>query len=629
MSISIVSCCMNRNANLAKAVPSWLRVRGVERIVIVDWHSEERVQFTLSDCLDNSHPEWKTRVHIIRVELPESKRKWVLSWAYNFGVQFVHSDFVLKLDADNVLHPDFLEQTLKGYDLNNLWFKHYWRGDWRSAKTRQQVYLNGVLLVSKSAFVAVGGYSEYLTKYGWEDSAIHQSLEQTLGLSAVSLDPAFIQHLPHSDEQRVGKGRNTFRDIHFNRFLHERLGWLFASQPRCVFEPVEAEHDTLYHCRLVSHPTVEPEHLLDAERKLNEFISFKMLTPPEPRRPPVNPGTGSSNPPTTTPHPNPGKGMIYVLVRNGLGNKMRALASAYTLFDGLNKSLEYNPYGHGYHLIIVWSQDHHCQASMSDLFDISSVGGQDYPSQISIVKHLPAVLGTPLLELTDSNLWDEYKSADTSVMDNIQNLLSAIRSKAQAQEPINVLLESASVIESPFRSWTNECKFIRGLRLSTVCQERVDQNEQRILRLTGLGSMHEMVSVHVRKGQDGSSYDDVSKWSEAKRLQWRTWRSLSTPETFVCEMLTMMDKHPGLKFVVCSDSADTFKEMEKSFPAGTIFEQERKDGFDRSVEQVQSALVDIILISKTRVLLGSQWSSFTELSRRWSDVELRLAGMAF
>jgi hypothetical protein len=598
---------MNRNANLAKAVPSWLE-SGAEQIVIVDWHSDEPVLQTLTRELNDL--TLLERIDIVRVELPESKRRWVLSWAYNLAVRYAIHPFILKLDADNVLSPNFLNETLNNIDA--LWCQTYWKGDWRCAKTRQQVYLNGVLLVAKSAFVSVGGYAEIITTYGWDDSAMHSALEKQLGLNAVSLNPDWIQHLPHSDEQRVDKGRNTFREIHLNRFLHGKLGWSLASRPRCQFERrTHVQSRYRDHVELVSWPIVPKEQIEWAERELEKFIALKMMTPPEANR-------------LST----PGKGMLYVLVRNGLGNKMRALASAYTLFDGLNKSPLYNPHGHGYHLIIVWSEDHHCQASMSDLFDLSSIA-RDYPSQISILKQLPDQLPTPLLELTDLNLFDEYKTADTTVVDNIQSLLQSIQTRAQQEQPINVLLESASVIDSPFRSWENECKFIRAIKLNMTCQERVNRCERHILEQAGLTSMSSMVAVHVRKGQDGSSYDDVSKWSPDKQIQWKMWRSLSRVENFVAEMLNLLDRQPGLKFFVASDSADTFQEMLESFPPNTLFEQEREDDFDRSILQVQSAVVDVALIGKCKVLLGSQWSSFTELCRRWSSIELRLAGIAF
>ena len=607
---SIVACCMDRNANLARAVPSWLR-SGAEQIVIVDWHSCEPVAQTLQRELSAKHPKWRTQVEIVRVELPSSERKWVLSWAYNLGVRYARHPWLLKLDSDNVIQEGFLDQTLPANEPAD-WSQRFWKGDWRAARTRQQVYLNGVLLVSRCAFVAIGGYSEWIQSYGWEDSALQDALERTLGLRAQSLDPVLIEHLPHDDELRVGAGRNAFAEIHRNRFLDQELPWSLTC-PRCRYVPESAgDRTATHHVRLHSSPTVPPEHAQRAQQQLQEYISVRVTLPLEPR-----------------PAHTSGKALLFVLVRNGLGNKMRALASAYTLFDGLNRSPIYNPHKHNWHLVIVWSQDSHCEASMADLFDLSSLAA-DYPSQISVVSQLPTPMPSPLLELMDTNIFDEYRSADATpvMLSSMSALLELVAVKARAEQPINVLFESASVIESPFRSWINECKFLRSIRLSARAQRIVDETERRIVRENGGVPMSQMIAIHVRRGQD-ASYDDVSRWSMDKQVQWRTWRSLSSIQTFVAEMLAMLDRDASLKFFVASDSADTFAEMSRHFPERTLFEQHRSDSFDRSVEQVQSAIADVVLVGKCRVLLGSQWSSFSELCRRWSDLELRLAGLAF
>ena len=67
--ISIVSCCMNRNENLRKALMTWLQL-DVDEIVIVDWSSKEPVEETIKDLMDH-------RVKIIRVE---GESKWVLTY---------------------------------------------------------------------------------------------------------------------------------------------------------------------------------------------------------------------------------------------------------------------------------------------------------------------------------------------------------------------------------------------------------------------------------------------------------------------------------------------------------------------------------------------------------------------
>jgi hypothetical protein len=56
-----------------------------------------------------------------------------------------------------------------------------------------------------------------------------------------------------------------------------------------------------------------------------------------------------------------------------------------------------------------------------------------------------------------------------------------------------------------------------------------------------------------------------------------------------------------------------------------------KNIYDRSAEQVKTAVIDLILLSKTKYILGSNWSTFTEIAHRLGggDKKLKLAGVDF
>ena len=49
---------------------------------------------------------------------------------------------------------------------------------------------------------------------------------------------------------------------------------------------------------------------------------------------------------------------LYIEPKNGLGNRLRALASAYVIAKNTNRKL-----------IVVWLKDEHCEADFFDLFD--------------------------------------------------------------------------------------------------------------------------------------------------------------------------------------------------------------------------------------------------------------------
>ena len=175
--VSVVAACGGRGTTLRAALPSWAAT-GARDIVLVDWSSES----PLGTSLDLHDP----RTRIVRVE---DQPAWRLSWAYN--VAFANAKFakVLKVDCDTVLSPDFFEA-------HPLRPGVFYAGDWREARSREDVHLNGVLYAHASDFWGVNGYDERIQSYGWDDSDMHQRLER-LGLVRRGLRLETIRHTPH------------------------------------------------------------------------------------------------------------------------------------------------------------------------------------------------------------------------------------------------------------------------------------------------------------------------------------------------------------------------------------------------------------------------------------------------
>ena len=57
----------------------------------------------------------------------------------------------------------------------------------------------------------------------------------------------------------------------------------------------------------------------------------------------------------------------------------------------------------------------------------------------------------------------------------------------------------------------------------------------------------------------------------------------------------------------------------------------QRDKYDRSKEQIEYALADIILLTRTKLFLGSTWSSFSELVLRMAPVgqKYEMSGVDF
>jgi len=138
-----------------------------------------------------------------------------------------------------------------------------------------------------------------------------------------------------------------------------------------------------------------------------------------------------------------------------------------------------------------------------------------------------------------------------------------------------------------------------------------------------------LVGVHVRsrsikediKGVTGGYYGKGSRTTDF-------WRKKTNGETFA-HQISKLPSH--YRYFVAADTSATLTMLKKRFGAHRIYAVESgNECFTRNAQCAKLALVDIILLSRTRVLYGSHWSSFSEIAVRLSGkMKVRLAGVHF
>ena len=77
-------------------------------------------------------------------------------------------------------------------------------------------------------------------------------------------------------------------------------------------------------------------------------------------------------------------------------------------------------------------------------------------------------------------------------------------------------------------------------------------------------------------------------------------------------------------FFVASDTVGVLRIMQNLFPEGKVFYLD-KDCDDRGGECEQYAMADLLVLSRTKILLGSTWSSFSEAAMRLGGPKALLA----
>lgn len=193
---SAVVCCMNRNKNLLRAIPSWIETNYFDEIIVLDYGSIEPI-----NVLEND---------IVKLYRYPAKF-WHLTKAYNIAAQLTSfdSEIIVKLDSDYYLLPEFFQYNYLDNDKMFLTGNHC-----RS----QPIW--GFLMVHRKHFFAVNGYHERLIGWGHDDIDINNRLK-AIGLKSKTIDISHIKHLPHEQDKNRYAQNNT--DLNTSRIKNETM----------------------------------------------------------------------------------------------------------------------------------------------------------------------------------------------------------------------------------------------------------------------------------------------------------------------------------------------------------------------------------------------------------------------
>jgi glycosyltransferase involved in cell wall biosynthesis len=195
MLFTVVTPNRNRIDHLNAVLPSWQRNSAVAEIVVVDYGSDPAISLASFQS--------DAKIKIVRVN---EDGPWRIGRAINAGVDFASSAFICKLDSDvRITDDDFLAGLCPS--------KTFFRGDYRSSIS------NGQVVFAKDDWRSVGGYNEWLSGYGFDDSDYYNRLK------AAGIQESFIgsglAELTHGDDLRLS-GEVTFGGKYFTKQFSSR-----------------------------------------------------------------------------------------------------------------------------------------------------------------------------------------------------------------------------------------------------------------------------------------------------------------------------------------------------------------------------------------------------------------------
>ncbi len=606
--ISIVTCSMNRTENLLRALPGWLANPMVSEVVVVDWSSHEPVAAALAQAGITDR-----RIRVVRVD---GAPRWILSYAFNTGFRASRFDTILKLDADIVLSDDFLLRNfLPGPG-------EFVAGNWRTAAKGQE-YVNGFFMVGREALSRVGGFNEFITTYGWDDDDIYARFEAN-GLRRRDVAPNTIHHLPHSDTARTGLSEDDQRPardtimatprfmIQRNRKLVEQLP-VWSDQFDCL--PMEITQQgatgmTLAIAGPPRHPVPDTLFATVSRAMLQEMMSWdfggevRNLAPQTfeqimqlPlrridkalfRRALAGEAIPAPQPETTPPLPAPGlipgRARLFIDAQHGLGNRLRAIGSAAAIAAASDREL-----------VIVWQPDDHCDCRFTDLFRYEgAVIERAFPPEAAKARRYNYM-----------TIEGGKKNAPIAV-----------------DRAGDIYARSAFVLNAPQSSWLAENRFLQQLVPVEAVQALVASVRH-----------PNDVSAHIRMeagpGLDQNSYDRPENWQPEDHALIHEWRSKSHFSHFMARLDALMAEGRAQTIFLAADLPQTYGEFTDRY--GDRLAWLPRDLYDRSAEQLHYALADAILLSRAPLMLGSTWSSFSELAMRLAPggIKVEMSGKDF
>ena len=524
--VSIIAACRDRVSHLEKALPTWLAAKPAE-IVLVDWGSRE--SDNVEQCIKRlGDPEGRVTLITVR-----DVQRWVLTRAYNLAARVARSPLLLKVDCDTMLHRDFF-----AYHNPHCRERVFFAGDWQKARDENERHTNGVFFAWRDDFFRAGAFNELITTYGYDDCCLYSRLVARTQARRLALNLDCLQHLAHNNAVRTDQKNRLDVEIELNRLISSLALWPERQVQQATTTQLElSDFEIWQHA-----PRRFVASFLTA-RELNPALREQLLLKARTNR-------------------DFARRKLYIHVLNGLGNRLRALASAFAVSQKTCRDL-----------VVVWIPDFHCGARFEELFEpVDDVRVVDCEPQ----------------GLSDTDFFDQTRAQTESLLD-------------ETKASRHVYVVSACVLKSKHTSWASENAFLRDtLRPISAIRQRVNDFVAQHACLSA------SIGVHIRMGQDPKAHacEDTKDYNPAAREAVLKWRTLSHWQGFLEEMRRMCELDANASFFVCCDDASIFDNLQKALGQRRVYTCVR-DVFDRCAEQVVTGLVDLLLLAKTKQLLGA------------------------
>lgn len=271
---------------------------------------------------------------------------------------------------------------------------------------------------------------------------------------------------------------------------------------------------------------------------------------------------------------------LFIDAQHGLGNRLRAIGSAAQIAARTGREL-----------VIVWRPDHHCDCRFGALFDYPGVVIEDDAPEAAAAR---------------GSVVHNYMEAEPDGRKDAPIMLDHDR---------DVYVRSAFVLNSPLTDWEGQNVFLRSLPPAKAVRALVDSVK---------GPFD--LSVHVRmeggRKDEGLPYESPENWTARDHALIDEWRARSQPARFLARVDALLAAGAIGALFLAADSPEAYAAFGERY--GDRLRRLERTRYDRSAEQLRYALADAILVGRAPRMLGSTWSSFSELATRLAPGPIRV-----
>lgn len=273
---------------------------------------------------------------------------------------------------------------------------------------------------------------------------------------------------------------------------------------------------------------------------------------------------------------------------HGLSNRLRAVAAAADFAVKANRSLE-----------IIWETDLHVNCPFEELFTFS----------IGIPVKVRSSFDPALLDSGDYDVYDYMGKDKNKWIDHAT--------------PRNIYVKSAYRLNRLGWDVREENRYMRKLKPMASARQLIKNTLSKL--------QPEFVGVHVRNLNPKVEIPNLPD-SEYQPDSWKVlkeFRAASNVTTFSVKLNKISSQRRSKpKFFVAADDPKLLEHLQANVQS-EVFWLERSSCIERTCSCLKYAIADLWILGHANEIIGSYWSSFSEVAGSLADLEVQYSGQDF